>query len=194
VAPIAGDAQRETFDLMDTSALKRALDDAAVGAVLDAGMQELYTVSNLKIGFGLFTCLWAVLAQFFPKKHPHHWHVLVASLVIYAICTLVLNLLLWRMEGDAFLFAVSVSNSGQRRGTIVTLSSIMPKYQEQYSLIFRHRDGLLDLPREVSKLEDSITEWFDSDGCMLKTKFQQRVKQVLQTPGGITSPQIKNQR
>lgn len=56
-------------------------------------------------------CSLAALAQFFPKKHPDHWHVLVGSLVAYAICTMVLNALLWRMENDAFLFAVSDSQS-----------------------------------------------------------------------------------
>lgn len=39
---------------MDCVSLLRGL--CPPQAVLDAGMQELYTVSNLKIGFGLFTC------------------------------------------------------------------------------------------------------------------------------------------
>ena len=59
----------------------------------------------------LSRCSLAALAQFFPKKHPDHWHVLVGALVAYAVCTMVLNALLWRMENDAFLFAVSDSDS-----------------------------------------------------------------------------------
>lgn len=49
-------------------------------------------------------CCWALLAQFYPKKYPHNWHVLVLCLVSYVACTAVLNALSWLVERDSFLF------------------------------------------------------------------------------------------
>lgn len=52
-------------------------------------------------------CCWALLAQFYPRKYPHNWRVLVLCLVAYLICTAVLNALLWFIERDTFLFTSS---------------------------------------------------------------------------------------
>lgn len=52
----------------------------------------------------LCRCCWALLAQFYPKKYPHNWHMLVLCLVCYIACTAVLNALIWFVERDSFLF------------------------------------------------------------------------------------------
>ena len=61
---------------------------------------------------GLYRCCWALLAQFYPKKYPHNWHVLVLSLACYLACTAGLSALSWFMERDSFLFACKVPVSG----------------------------------------------------------------------------------
>lgn len=173
-------AVTDNVDLLDPSAVKRALDDAAASIVLESGMREKVTVSNIKILLGAFTCCWAALAQFFPKKHPYHWQVLLVSLVAYTLCTAVLSLLMWRMEGDAFFFA----NKGQKGSPILSLSSEMPKYQDRYTLIFKLRNHSLEDGRTIATKEDSVTKWFDSNGHLLRQRFATVVKSALQSYDG----------
>ena len=71
------------------------------------------TLSDMCSG-GLHRCCWALLAQFYPKKYPHNWHVLVLSLACYLVCTAGLSALSWFVERDSFLFACKVPVSGLR--------------------------------------------------------------------------------
>jgi len=98
----------------------------------DSGYEEDHYVSNVKIGLGTFTCaaflqspatscsykedcaaaevesvrrcLLALLAQFYPKKWPAQWWVMLVCVLAYGACTLALNAFVSRVEGDAFLF------------------------------------------------------------------------------------------
>ena len=58
-------------------------------------------------------CSIAGIAQFYPRKHPDNWWLLLCCIVGYAIGTAALNLFLLRFEGDVFFFtkAAKVHNS-----------------------------------------------------------------------------------
>ena len=49
-------------------------------------------------------CLLALAAQFYPKKWPGQWWVMLVCVLAYGACTLALNLFITRVEGDVFLF------------------------------------------------------------------------------------------
>jgi signal peptidase complex subunit 2 len=49
-------------------------------------------------------CLLALLAQFYPKKWPAQWWIMLVCVLAYGACTLALNAFVSRVEGDAFLF------------------------------------------------------------------------------------------
>jgi signal peptidase complex subunit 2 len=170
--------QQHRVDLGDGAAIKRILDETAGQEVLHSVNREDFTVSNLKLGLGVLTCCWALLAQFYPKKYPHNWHVLVLSLACYLVCTASLSALSWFMERDSFLFACKVP--GQQQGSILSLASLMPKYQDMYTLQFQSRDSLISKPRMVTELSNSVTKYFDSEGLLLEDAFRQDVRQKLQ--------------
>lgn len=49
-------------------------------------------------------CSIALIAQFYPRKHPDNWWLLLCCIIAYAICTAALNLFLLRFEGEVFCF------------------------------------------------------------------------------------------
>ncbi len=44
-----------------------------------------------------------MLAQFYPKKFPDNWYLLLGCVVAYAFLSTVLNIFINNVEGDAFL-------------------------------------------------------------------------------------------
>lgn len=72
-------------------------------------------------------CSIAGIAQFYPRKHPDNWWLLLCCVVAYAICTAALNLFLLRFEGEVFFFTQakkvhkSVSSGQQQLHLSVTL-------------------------------------------------------------------------
>lgn len=52
-------------------------------------------------------CSTALVAQFYPKKHPDNWWLLLFCIIAYAACTAALSLFLCRFEQDAFYFTVA---------------------------------------------------------------------------------------
>ena len=93
-------------------------------------MQSLLSVTA---GFCNFQarcrCSIALIAQFYPGKHPDNWWLLCGCVIAYAACTLALNLFLLRFEGETFFFtrARRVSICHKRRALhdlIVSLSSL----------------------------------------------------------------------
>ena len=101
-------------------------------AILDAGYEEDFFVSNVKIGLGSLTCeqqpsltgsqlmfaqartsskapcdfcriVIALLAQFYPKKYPDNWLLLLICLVLYGIGTAILSVFTTLVEDDSFL-------------------------------------------------------------------------------------------
>ena len=44
------------------------------------------------------------MAQFYPKKWPGQWWVMLVCVLAYGACTVALNLFITRVEGEVFLF------------------------------------------------------------------------------------------
>jgi len=62
------------------------------------------TVSTINIWLAWCRCSIALVAQFYPQKHPDSWWLLFFCVIAYAACTAALNLFLLRFEGETFFF------------------------------------------------------------------------------------------
>ncbi len=51
--------------------------------ILSRGYVENVSLSNLKMGIGIFTCAIALAAQFYPKKFPANASFLVSCIILY---------------------------------------------------------------------------------------------------------------
>lgn len=174
-------------DLGDMAGLKRGLDDCALNAVLDAGYEEDHFTSNVKIGVGSITIAIALIAQFYPKKHPENWAVLLACLILYCLGSALLSLFSALYEEDACFITRPKKAAGD---LALRVSSRLPRYSDRYSLVVsdqaKHEPGLTSLwkpnPRQsldgVEK-EWSLTEFYNVDGVLHKELFEAEVQKLL---------------
>ncbi|KAL3138044.1 hypothetical protein ABBQ38_005277 [Trebouxia sp. C0009 RCD-2024] len=202
VSQAAGEDQQ--IHLLDSGAVKRELDEGSIRAAKAAGLREDHFVSNVKILLGLLTCSIAAVAQFYPRKHPDNWWLLLCCVVAYATCTAALNLFLLRFEGEVFFFS-------QSRKDLPALKFIakMPRYSDQYTLLISKR-GEQDHPNSIlhlmpwlavlkscipglhstkssqssdqAEMTHSATKYFHSDGYLNQALLSEDVQQLLRQP------------
>lgn len=197
------DTEKQKVNLLDSGAVKRELDEATIRAVKDAGFQEDHYVSNVKILLGLVTCSIALVAQFYPQKHPDSWWLLFCCVIAYAACTAALNLFLLRFEGETFFFT-----RAKRDTSALKFVARMPRYSDQYTLVISQREDkdqsqsvfqlmpwvavLQSLvpglkpesspQNEQAEMTSSATKYFHSDGYLNETIFSQDVQSLLKQP------------
>lgn len=202
--PAQADAEPQQINLLDSAAVKRELDEATVRAAKEAGFQEDHYVSNVKISLGLITCCIALIAQFYPRKHPDNWWLLMCCVVAYAACTAALNLFLLRFEGETFFFT-------RPKQDIPALKFVarMPRYSDKYTLLISKREDR-DQPNSTfqlmpwlsvlrssipglksdsiashsahAEMTNSVTKYFHSDGYLNNQVFGQDVQSALNDP------------
>lgn len=87
-------------------------------------------------------CLLALVAQFYPKKWPGQWWVMLVCVLAYGACTVALNLFITRVEGEVFLFTRPRKVRAPRTGSAAS--------QKQGSACAEWLPSLWELERFVS--------------------------------------------
>lgn len=176
---------RTPVNLGDQAGLKRGLDDCAVSSILDAGYDEDFLVSNVKIILGGITIAIALLAQFYPKKYPDNWMILLVCLIFYSLGTAALSLFTSLVEEDSFLITKPKKDVGE---LILRVSSRLPRYSDEYKLMLdssRNRKVTVSslwrqCPREgTATLKCSLTDFYDDKGFLHEEKFTAEVRKLL---------------
>ncbi|KAK9914749.1 hypothetical protein WJX75_000076 [Coccomyxa subellipsoidea] len=179
------DPSPSPVNLGDQAGLKRGLDDCAVSTILDAGYEEEFFVSNVKIGLGSITIAIALLAQFYPKKYPDNWCILLLCLVFYGLGTAALSVFTTLVEEDSFLITKPRKAAGD---LVLRVSSRLPRYSDQYKLVLdSDRNRVVSIsnlwrhvPREGSAiLTRSLTDFYDDKGFLHEEKFAAEVQKLL---------------
>eukprot|EP00884_Botryococcus_braunii_P022442 jgi/Botrbrau1/8882/Bobra.0148s0002.1 len=150
---------------------KEALDDAAAQVIIAEDYPEDKKVANLKLGLGLATCFFALLAQFYPKKFPDNWWLL--------------------LEGDAFLI------TQPKNGVPVRVASRLPRYTTAYTLVISKDTGRHQpkTSRESVTLPTQVTSYFDEEGYLAQHIFQKDVKDLLHKfEAEIQKPRLDNKK
>ncbi|BDA43434.1 probable signal peptidase complex subunit 2 [Coccomyxa sp. Obi] len=179
------DGKPTPVNLGDQAGLKRGLDDCAVSSILDAGYDEEFFVSNVKIILGGITIAIALLAQFYPKKYPDNWVILLVCLILYSLGTAALSLFTSLIEEDSFLITKPKKDAGE---LVLRVSSRLPRYSDEYKLMLdssRNRKVTVSslwrqCPREgTATLVCSLTEFYDDKGFLHEEKFAAEVRKLL---------------
>ncbi|CAL8468592.1 g8132 [Coccomyxa elongata] len=179
------DGKPTPVNLGDQAGLKRGLDDCAVSSILDAGYDEDFFVSNVKIILGGITIAIALLAQFYPKKYPDNWVILLVCLIFYSLGTAALSLFTSLIEEDSFLITKPKKDAGE---LVLRVSSRLPRYSDKYKLMLdssRNRKVTVSslwrqCPREgTATLECSLTDFYDDKGFLHEEKFAAKVRKLL---------------
>eukprot|EP00898_Chlorokybus_atmophyticus_P004655 jgi/Chlat1/5190/Chrsp33S05162 len=177
-----GGAQQHKYDpinVYDTNAVKRLLDEVATQVIIDKGYDENHFVSNVKITLGLITCSFALLAQFYPKKFPSNFNLLVICIVGYILCNCALQLFCYIREKDHIL----ITHPNKERSFTsfgLAVSSMLPRFSDTYTLtIADTRPASVATAREPVSLCKSYTTWFDSTGLLAEKVFVAEVQKLL---------------
>jgi signal peptidase complex subunit 2 len=95
---------KKGINLQDPYCIKRVLDDSTSEVILSRGYVENVSLSNLKMGIGIFTCAIALAAQFYPKKFPANASFLVGCIILYLIMNVILQYIILTKEKQHILF------------------------------------------------------------------------------------------
>jgi signal peptidase complex subunit 2 len=148
---------KKGINLQDPYCIKRVLDDSTSEVILSRGYVENVSLSNLKMGIGIFTCAIALAAQFYPKKFPANASFLVSCIILYLIMNVILQYIILTKEKQHILFTHPFPGSFTSTG--LAISSKLPRYSDMYTLRIASCD-----PKSVSanppvEITKSVTKW-----------------------------------
>jgi len=161
----------------DAARVKSLLDETAAKVVSDSGYSDDHFYSNLKLAFGGVSCLFALIAHLYPAPFPKNKPALIACCIGYAVCSVILSLLAQFWEKDYILFTKPKGPSSA--GLIgLRLRSQLPRFQGIYTLTLEpNAPG----PKRSEKyvLQESIGQYFNSDGTFLEDDYVKDVKRIV---------------
>ncbi|KAH9568037.1 hypothetical protein CY35_03G056000 [Sphagnum magellanicum] len=168
---------KKGINLQDPYCIKRVLDDSTSEVILSRGYVENVSLSNLKMGIGIFTCAIALAAQFYPKKFPANASFLVGCIILYLIMNVILQYIILTKEKQHILFTHPFPGSFTSTG--LAISSKLPRYSDMYTLRIASCD-----PKSVSanppvEITKSVTKWFTKDGVLAEGIFWDDVESLL---------------
>ncbi|KAL4425565.1 hypothetical protein ABPG75_009581 [Micractinium tetrahymenae] len=173
-----GKKVEEKINLWDGPSLKRALDEAVIEAVSEQGLAVDNTYTDLKIALGLACCGLALLAQFYPKKHPSNFWLLVGCVAAYVVLSTLMTVIAAVFEKDAILFTKAGGPGG---APALAVSSKLPRVGDTYTLTIVPRgaapgrgggDGV--------SLSKGVGQYFHSDGFLAKDAIKADAGALLQ--------------
>ncbi|XP_039251644.1 signal peptidase complex subunit 2-like [Styela clava] len=162
----------------DHNAVRIALDDAAKKIILDnLGYQEDFKLIDTRLAicttavlFALFALLWDYLHPF-PASRP----VIILCVVSYFVLMGVLTAYANFVEKNVFLLAREKDIAGVDPDIVWTLSSTMPKYDENYTLQIVVKDPQGE--ERKAELTKSAGEYFDENGQLMDS-FEIKVMEL----------------
>lgn len=161
--------------LYDTFAMKAALDEAVVKFVVEEyQFAPDYSLSNVKIVLGLISIFCATFAHFYWEPYSESKPVSITCVLIYLFISAVLQYLASFVERDSFLLTKPHSVTATAKGGL-KISSQLPRFSENYTLRIEFRNA----PLQVALSNQSVGNYFSSDGRLLEGKFVADAKRHL---------------
>eukprot|EP00163_Fabomonas_tropica_P018520 TRINITY_DN32866_c0_g1_i1.p1 TRINITY_DN32866_c0_g1~~TRINITY_DN32866_c0_g1_i1.p1 ORF type:complete len:194 (+),score=38.51 TRINITY_DN32866_c0_g1_i1:92-673(+) len=167
----------EPINLGDGAALKNALDEALQGIVEEDGFQEDNRWSNFQLFVGLLSVIAGACAHFLGGPYPQGKTALFWSIMAYMATSAI-------SAGYAFLvqkdfFYLTIPRKTKTGSLIVKARSDLPRFSEKFTLELH---ASLDGASSWSVFRDtaSVTQFFDSDGYLVKDNYSKFVKGLVQ--------------
>lgn len=88
----------------DSVKVKQVLDDSTMAAVVDAGFEANYTWDNMKLFLMFISCVFAMVAQFYPMSFPDSRLLLAMCCALYFIISSVLQFIVVFVDKDTIMF------------------------------------------------------------------------------------------
>ncbi|KAL4426693.1 hypothetical protein ABPG77_004749 [Micractinium sp. CCAP 211/92] len=153
----------ERLNLDDGPSLKRALDEAVIEALTNHGLLVDHTYTDFKIALGLGCCGLALLAQFYPKKYPANFWLLLGCVAAYVVLSTLMTVVASVFEKDAILLT---KGGGPKGAPPLAVSSKLPRFGTKYTLSIVPRGAAA--AGDGASLSKSIGQYFHSNGFLAK--------------------------
>lgn len=96
--------QPHVIETGDSVKVKQVLDDSTMAAVVDAGFEANYSWENFKLFLMFLSCVFAMLAQFYPMPFPDSRLLLAVCCGLYFIISTVLQCIVVFIDKDTIMF------------------------------------------------------------------------------------------
>eukprot|EP00924_Labyrinthula_sp_SR-Ha-C_P004659 maker-scaffold_1-snap-gene-7.34-mRNA-1 protein AED:0.13 eAED:0.13 QI:181/0.83/1/1/0.66/0.57/7/131/172 len=149
------------IDPYDTNGLKRTLDAQTKKLVEDLGFPEIHKLSNIK----------ALFAQFQPKPFMEAKLEIGICVVCYFILSGALSIIGLLLEKDIIMFA-KYSKGSSAKNMSLKIKAFLPKYQENYKLVF-------NLKGFEVETENSVGKYFSNEGELDLSALRKDVEKSL---------------
>lgn len=118
--------------------VKQVLDDSTSEVLLNFGSFEPnYFWENIKLLLMFLSCVFAMIAQFYPIPFPDSRPLLGVCCAMYFILSSVLQFMITYIDKDIIM----VSKPEKESGKVVVVRTSFPRFQEYFSLIIQHKDS-----------------------------------------------------
>lgn len=96
--------QPHVIETGDSVKVKQVLDDATMAAITDAGFEANYSWDNFKLLLMFLSCVFAMIAQFYPMPFPASRPLLFFCCACYFIISSVLQFIVVFVDKDIIMF------------------------------------------------------------------------------------------
>ena len=93
-----------TIETGDSVKVKQVLDDATIKAITEGGYEANYSWDNMKLLLMALSCVFAMVAQFFPIPFPASRPLLAVCCAAYFIISSILQYIITFVDKDTILF------------------------------------------------------------------------------------------
>lgn len=167
--------QPQVIETGDSVKVKQVLDESTVTAFTEAGYSIDYSWDNKKLFLMFISCVFALIAQFYPMPFPQSRLLLAVCCGAYFILSSILQFIVTFVDKDTILYIKRKEVSGKVVVAVLTrclfqgviehemqIRTAFPRFQEYFTLTIQFRDQKVSTQKTVGKMY--VGKYFTSTG------------------------------
>mmetsp|Transcript_5545 Transcript_5545/g.8442 ORF Transcript_5545/g.8442 Transcript_5545/m.8442 type:complete len:187 (+) Transcript_5545:67-627(+) len=158
----------------DSIKVKQVLDESTVEALKENGYDINYTSDNIKLGLMFVSCLFAMIAQFYPLPFPESRPLLGVCCFSYFVLSTILQYIITFVDKDTI--ATTLPRNGDE-STSFKVDAKFPKFQEYYTVTIRPN---VDNSTQRTTGKMYVGKYFTGEGEFDQVGFMNDIKTHVQ--------------
>lgn len=148
---------QQIIETGDSVKVKQVLDDSTVAAFTEAGYAPNFSWENFKLFLMFLSCVFAMIAQFYPMPFPDSRLLLAVCCALYFIISTVLQMIVVFIDKDTILFLKPKEGFNDHE---IRVRTNFPRFQEFFTVIIQGKDE--KSPATTAKMY--VGKYFTSKG------------------------------
>ena len=126
----------QTIETGDSVKVKQVFDEAILEAISNAGYQQSFHWENIKLLLMFLSCIFAMVAQFYPLPFPDSRPLLGMCCASYFLLSVVLQYVISYVDKDTIMITSPLPGPEHE----MRIRSSFPRYQHTFTLIVQDKD------------------------------------------------------